>query len=103
MKNNLQHSVSLIAMTAGKMSKNPSLKKLTLLPTGSRPDKNLSGKNGHKPQLHQLGAVTASVNTIRTQSEGGTIEEEQKIKRLENFVKKKQQMDLQIVKHTKKV
>jgi hypothetical protein len=50
MKNNLQHSVSLIAMTtAGKMSKNPSLKKLTLLPTGSRPDKNLSGKNGHKP------------------------------------------------------
>lgn len=90
MKANLQHSVSLIGMPAGR-SKNSSHKKLQILPTGSRPDKNLSGKNGigHKPSLHQFGAVTASVNTIRTQSEGGTIEEEKNIRRLENFVKKK--------------
>ena len=48
--------------------------------------------------MHQHGAVTASLNTVRTQSEG-TIENEENIRRLENFIKKKQDMDQRLSKH----
>ena len=60
------------------------------MPTGSRPDKNHSGKNGisPKPSMNYSG-VNISVNTIRTQSEGGTIEEEKNARRLENYLRKK--------------